>query len=72
MEMIASRYSSNFSFRDGLSQEDILCWRLIDDVDEMMKYRDLVATCPEGQYHVLDQNTIQFEFFLSKITQQGT
>ena len=49
-----SRYTTNLSFRHNLTQEDILCWHMPDDLDTMMNYRDLVATSPEGQFRVLD------------------
>ena len=65
-----SRYTTNYSFRHGLTQEDILCWHTPDDLDDMMSYRDLVATSPEGQFRVLDQNPIHLGFFLSSIEQE--
>lgn len=66
IEKVQSRYSSTYSFRDGLTQEEILCWRLLDDIDEMMKYRDIVAKSPEGQCRIFDQNPIHLGFYLSK------
>ena len=71
VEKTASRYSNRFAFRHGLTQEEILCWRLLDDPDTMMKYRDTVASSPGGQYRVLDQNPIHLGFFLSTIEQGG-
>lgn len=63
VQKTASRHSNCFTFRHGLTQEEILCWRLRDDPDDMMKYRDIVATSPGGQYRVLDQNPIHLGFF---------
>ena len=67
VERVPSRQCDSYSFRSGLMQEDILCWRLLDDPDDMMKYRDTIASSPEGQYHVFDQNPIHLGFFLSRI-----
>lgn len=67
----ASRYSENFIFKSGMTQEDILCYGLTDDVDGMMNYRDMVAESPAGQFRVFDQNPIHLGFFLSDIRQNG-
>ena len=38
VQKISSRYSGKFSFRYGLTQEEILCWCLLDDPDTMLHY----------------------------------
>ena len=70
VQRTASRYSSNFIFRHGLTQEDILCYHLPDDLDAMMHYRDTVAETLAGQFRVFDQNPIHLGLFLVNSNQK--
>ena len=63
-----SRCSGKFSFRCGLTQEDVLCYHM--DPEEMMQYQDRAAKCM-AQYRVYDQNPLNLGFPLSSLTPEG-
>ena len=47
-----SRYMEKYLFATGLTQEEIISFRLEDDCDGMHQARDLLAATPEVHYHV--------------------
>lgn len=49
-----------------------LCYRLTDNLDEMMHYRDIVAKNPAAQFRMFDHNPIHLGFFLDRFTPEGT
>ena len=55
-----------------MTQEDVLCYELHDDFDQMMEYRECVAQSPSGQFRVLDHNPLDLGFYLSDVRQEGS
>ena len=56
-----------YSFATGLTQEEIISYRLEDDCDRMYQARDLLAATPEVQYHVFAENPLHLGFFLNEL-----
>ena len=55
------------SFRCGLSQEDILCYRLPDDPETMFTTRDSVAEAPQAQFRIFPENPLGMGFYIACI-----
>ena len=58
-----SVYMNSYSFRSGLTQEDILAYHWDDE--------DLIATDPENQFHLFLENPLEYEYYLYSISDLG-
>ena len=67
MERRSSEYSSKFTFRSGLLQENIVCYKLYDDPDRMHEAQELVVTSPASHYPVFSENPLHLGFYLHSI-----
>ena len=67
IEKVLSKYSGKYSFRCGLSQEDILCYRLPDDPETMFATRDSVAEAPQAQFRIFPENPLGMGFYIACI-----
>lgn len=65
-----SFYRNSYSFRSGLTQEDILAYQW-DDEERMFEVRELIATSPENQFYLFLENPLEFEYNLYSITDGG-
>ena len=65
-----SVYRNSYSFRSGLTQEDILAYHW-DDEDRMFEVRDLIATTPENQFYLYLENPLEYGYYLYSISDLG-
>lgn len=66
MKQTQSKYTQKYSFRSGQTQEDIPAWEL-DDVEEMYRVRDLVASTHGVHIRIFKQNPLHLGFYLYSI-----
>ena len=64
MKQTKSEYSQKYSFKSGQTQEDILAWELKEDVDEMYRVRDVVASSPGVHFRIFDKNPLHLDYHL--------
>ena len=71
IEKKKSRYAQKYSFRCGLTQEELLCYHWEDDKDRMFEVRDDVASTPLLQFRVFPENPLKFGFYLNQFEDAG-
>ena len=60
-----SLYREAYSFRSGMSQEQVLAYDY-DDIERMMNVRDVVETSPDKP-HLFHENLLEEDCFLGEI-----
>ena len=70
LEKKKSVYRNSYSFRSGLTQEDIIAYQW-DDEYRMFEVRDLIASTPENQFHLFLENPLEYGYYLYSISDLG-
>ena len=60
-------FSDKHTFRFGLTQEDIVCSHLNDDLDRMHEAQALLVASPEAQFRLFPENPLKMGYFLESI-----